>query len=126
MFKSNRKFKLWDCRVSHNQVLIRSPSTPDISTNVDLVFWGVEFISIPTSFDGLQIVRGVSTKDAGFEFSPSTNGEVFLIETAGRRFVVVAAGCKVLENALDIFESSLEGFAATDENRDLGEVLAHS
>ena len=126
MFKSNRKFKLWDCRVSHNQVLIRSPSTPDISTNVDLVFWGVEFVSLPTSFDGLEIDRGESTKQAGSEFSPSANGEVFLIDTGGKKFAVVAAGCKVLENALNIFESSLEGFSATDQNRDLGEVLAHS
>jgi hypothetical protein len=36
--------------------------------------------------------------------------QVFVIESGGRRYVVVAAAVKVLENDLDIFESSLERF----------------
>ncbi|MHC2067785.1 hypothetical protein ACYFX5_09955 [Bremerella sp. T1] len=124
MFKSDRNFRLWDFRVSHNQLLIRSPSTREISTNVDLVFWGVEFMSIPTALNGLEITRTESKNDDGLNFKPPSNGSMFLIETASTKNVVVAAGCKVLKNTLDIFDSSLEGFAATDQNRDLGEVLA--
>ena len=124
MFQSDRKFKLWDYRVSHNQALIRSPRSPDISTNVDLVFWGVEYLSVPSTFDGIAMTKADAMAANGF--TPSSNGDVFVIETSGESFVIVAAGCKVLENGMDIFESSLEGFAATDENRDLGNVLAHS
>ena len=112
MFQSDRQFRLWDYKVSHNQALIRSPRKPDTATNIDVIFWGVERLNLPTNFDGLRISKG--------------GGNEFVIETKEKRFVVVAGGCKVLENELDIFESSLEGFAATDETRDLGSVLAHS
>ncbi len=112
MFQSDRKFRLWDYKVSHNQALIRSPRKPDIATNVDIVFWGVERLDLPTNLDGLQMSKG--------------DDDEFIIESGGQRFVVVADGCKVLENGLDIFESSLEGFASTDDERDLGNVLAHS
>ncbi len=125
MFQSNRKFKVWDYRVSHKQVLIRSPQTPDNeATNVDLVFWGVELLSIPSEFDGVLMSKGDLAEIV--DFTPTENGDVFVIETNNRRFVIVARGCKVLENELDIFDSSLEGFAATEEGRNLGNVLAHS
>jgi hypothetical protein len=126
MFTSDRRFKLWDCRVSHNQLLIRSPATPEIPTNIDVIFWGVEFVSVPTNLNGLAIERQSDGSNIGIPISPSPNGERFLIESNGKCFAVVAAGFKVLENSLDIFESSLEGFAATQAGRDLGNVLAHS
>lgn len=112
MFSSERRFRLWDYKVSHKQLLIRSPRGADVETNVDLVFWGVERMDLATSFDGLVL----STTDEGH----------FQIQTDGKFFQVVASGFKVLENSLDIFDSSLEGFAATSENRDLGTLLAHS
>jgi hypothetical protein len=40
--------------------------------------------------------------------------QVFVIESAGRRYVVVAAAVKASENDLDIFESSLEPFWASE------------
>lgn len=126
MFKSNRRFRLWDSRVSHDQLLIRSPATPEIATNIDIVFWGVEFISFPTLFRGPEIERGSDERDAGLISVQPTNGELFVIVSDEKRFAIVAAGFKVLENTLDIFESSLEGFAATESGRDLGKVLAHS
>ena len=126
MFTSDRRFKLWDCRVSHNQLLIRSPATPEITSNIDVIFWGVEFVSMPTTLNGLAIERRSDGKDIGIPISPSPNGERFLIQSDGKCFAVVVAGFKVLENSLDIFDSSLEGFAATQAGRDLGNVLAHS
>lgn len=126
MFNSDRRFKLWDYRVSHNQLLIRSPATPDIPTNIDVVFWGVEFVSVPTAFIGLTIERSFEGSDIRILITPSPNGEKFVVASHGTQYVIVAAGCKVLENSLDIFDSSLEGFAATQSDRDLGNVLAHS
>jgi hypothetical protein len=40
----SRRFQLWEYRVSHGSLLVRSPKGPDATTNVDLVFDGVEYI----------------------------------------------------------------------------------
>lgn len=125
VFQSHRRFRLWDCSPSHDQVLIRSPATRETPTNIDIVFVGVEFMSLATSFDGLTITRETSAQNAGVKFSPSANGTVFLLRTSDQAFAIVAVGGQVLENALGIFESSLEAFSATDSNRDVGRVLAH-
>lgn len=112
MFKSERKFRIWDYKVSHSQLLIRSPQSADVATNIDLVFWGVERIDLPTSFQGVVMLREVDG--------------LIHIQSGGQSYRVAAGGFKVLENTLDIFESSLEGFAATEEQRNIGDVLAHS
>lgn len=112
MFVSERKFRMWDYRVSHNQLLIRSPQTPDISTNVDIVFWGVDRVDLPTAFNGLELIK--------------RGEEDFSIGTDSGEYSILASGCKVLENELDIFESSLESFASSEAEKDLGNVLAQS
>ena len=125
MFQSDRHFQLWDYRVSHRQLLIRSPQSPGISTNIDLVFWAVEMLSVPSSFKGLEMRKGDISDAARLSVSPSSDVSVFIIETDEQTFAIAAGGCKVFENELDIFESSI-GFSAADEGRDLGNVLAHS
>lgn len=126
MFKSCRKFQLWDYHVSHKQALIRSPVSPGFATNIDVVFWGVESLYLPTSLDGMCVGMTEAIGNIPLPIMLSMNGKLFEIKTGEHNFCVVAAGCKVLENYLDIFESSLEGFAATNQSRDLGVVLAHS
>jgi hypothetical protein len=128
-FSSDRSFRLWDYSVSHKQMLLRSPKSPEVAMNVDIVLWGVEYLDLATSLQGLTIVsptREDVTRAAqamGGEVDPS---HVHCFASEGRRFFVVADGYKVLRNDLDIFESSLEYFAGTDPSRDLGDVLAHS
>lgn len=120
MFESARRFRLWEYRVSHNQLLIRSPKNSDFSTNIDLVFWGVEFLKIPSSFNGLSVRKGSKSDDR----LNVKEIDSFIFESSGQEFFLEAGGCKILENELDIFEASLEGFAATDENRDIGREIA--
>jgi hypothetical protein len=129
LFVSDRRFRLWDYNVSHNQMLIRSPKSVDVGTNVDIVMWGIEYIDIITTLDGLTMAiasleeRRRAEQSLGKDLESS---QALCFISGGTRFIVVAAGFKVLENDLDIFDSSLEYFAGTDPARTLGIVLAHS
>lgn len=128
-FRSDRYFQLWDYSVSHKQMLLRSPKSPDVAMNFDIVLWGVEYIDLATSLQGLSITSPTcedvtrAGQAMGYTVDPS---HVHCFASGDRRFVVVAHGYKVLRNDLDIFESSLEYFAGTDPSRNLGEILAHS
>jgi hypothetical protein len=128
-FDSERRFRLWDYNVSHKQMLLRSPKSPDAATNLDIVMWGVEYLDLATSLDGVRMASASREEVERAERAlgrPLDSSQVFGLISGDRRFIVVAAGFKVLENDLDIFDSSLEYFAGTDPGRALGTVLAHS
>jgi hypothetical protein len=63
-FTCEREFKLWDYKVSHKQLLLRSPRTPTIATNIDIVFWDVSYIAISTILNGLTLAKA-SLDDVG-------------------------------------------------------------
>jgi LmbE family N-acetylglucosaminyl deacetylase len=68
MYESERDFKLWDYRVSHAQLLLRSPMSPDRGTNVDVQFWGVPDSCVLSEAD---LERGVQMAAAAVEqFAP--------------------------------------------------------
>lgn len=128
-FVSDRRFRLWDYNVSHKQLLLRSPGSPDAGSNVDIVMWGVEYLDLPTSLDGVAMASASAEELGRAEraLGKAVDGSrVFCLVSGDRRSVVVAGGFKVLENELDPFESSLEYFAGTDPARALGTLLAHS
>ncbi|MFI1745530.1 hypothetical protein [Thalassobellus sediminis] len=63
-YQSNRKFRIWHYIVSHSTLIIRSekqyedveyPVKYDPNCTLDIELSGVEFISLPDSFDGLKI-----------------------------------------------------------------------
>jgi hypothetical protein len=110
---NDRTFKLWDYRVSHNQLLLRSPKTEAMPTNIDIAFVGVEYLDLPTQLTNLVLVPAESADlDRANEVlgKVGLESEVFVIQAANRRHIVVAVAMKILENDLDIFESSLEKF----------------
>ncbi len=128
-YSSDRRFKIWDYNVSHNQLLLRSPRTPEINTNIDFVFWGVEYIDLPTSFVGISLEPPERADMFNVERSigkPCDISGVYCVVSGEQRHFVLASGFKVLENQLDIFETSLYYFSGTDKKRDIGETLAHS
>ncbi len=55
VFKSDRYFKFWEYIISHGSLLLRSPATNGYDTNIDVIVKGMEYISIPYSFDGIEI-----------------------------------------------------------------------
>jgi hypothetical protein len=126
---SDRRFRLWDYNISHKQMLLRSPKSPDADANVDIVMWGVEYVDLATSLDGVRMASASCEELKRVEQALGKaldSSQVFCFISGDRRFIVVAAGFKVLRNDLDIFDSSLEHFAGTDPARTLGTVLAHS
>ena len=108
MFNSKRVFQIWDYSVSHGQLLLRSAKADEHATNIDIVFWGVRAINLDAVLKGVALAR-------------TDNG--YRIESNDRTQVVTAAGCKVFENSIDIFTSTLVDFSAV-EQIDRGKLLA--
>lgn len=106
--ESSRRFQLWEYRVSHGALLIRSPKGPQESNNIDVVFDGVEYIDCPRMLRGLLLTEG-SAEDlhvlarAFGEVHPPNR--VFVLTTGGIAYHVVASSCRIEENQADIFDS---------------------
>lgn len=114
-----RTFRVWDLRVSHDQLLLRSPKNESHPSNIDIIFVGVEYIGIPTMFRGLRIDAPTDDDCKAAEHalgaSIAAPNRVYVLENNGHRHIIVAAGMKMYENELDIFESSLESFSGKGE-----------
>ncbi|GHH66490.1 hypothetical protein GCM10017772_06500 [Promicromonospora soli] len=109
----DRRFQLWEYRVSHGGLLIRSPRGPNEAANVDLVFDGVEFISCPRLMRGLRLDSADANdmrrvRDAtGREIGP--RDEVFVLVSQGSRHLVVASSLRTDWHSRDIFDSPFSG-----------------
>jgi hypothetical protein len=128
-FVSDRLFQIWDYNVSHSQMLLRSPVSPGDIRNIDIIFWGIDYLGIPSKFQGIEVCEATAEEMAAIH---STVGQkyvkprVYCLSTGGARFFVAAVGFKILENDLDLFESSLEYFLPDRPTKVSGELLAHS
>jgi hypothetical protein len=104
----DRRFQFWEYKVSHGSLLVRSPKNLENVVNVDLMFAGVEFVSIPRHMNGIALEEGTSVD---IEAVSKMHGQrerssnVFTIVSEGYRYFVVAAGCKVAETTMDIFDT---------------------
>lgn len=129
IYSSERWFQIWDYTVSHQQLLLRSPVTIDLPRNVDLIFLGVEYLSIPSSLRGLEFDQALPEESAevmrGLRAGSEVSG-VYTLVSEGRRFYIVAAAFRVYENDLDLFESSLEYFSDKNLSGQAGDLLVHS
>ena len=101
----SRKFQFWLFRVGHGELLVRSPRDEANSLNVDLVFVGVEYADLPRVLSGVVVTAASpdevrrAEERVGHAVEGST---VRVLETEGRRHLVVAAYFNVEENNLDI------------------------
>jgi len=106
----NRKFQLWEYSVSHGKLLIRSPKNEQEIKNIDIKFIGVDYISLPRHLREICLVEPTDDEVLRFENilnKPLLKRNIHIIESADTRHVVIAAGMKIEENLLDIFESPL-------------------
>ena len=106
----DRRFQIWEYRVSHQQLLIRSPKSQDHARNLDLIFVGVDYLALPKFMDGISIVPPDEGEMKFASAFASHVSQVIVLETGGKRHLVIAAKFRVFENDLDLFESSLESF----------------
>jgi hypothetical protein len=103
----DRRFQLWEYNVSHGSLLVRSPRGPKVDSNIDIVFVGVRFLSAPRHLRGLELDRG-SQEDIDHvmaEVGEIDPDKVFVLSSAGRRHLVLAAAHQVSEHQGNIFDS---------------------
>jgi hypothetical protein len=105
-----RRFKLWEYRVSHGSLLVRSPAGPEFDTNIDIISVGVEYISIPCYLgEILSIAEPTQDESRDAErvlqrrLTPPLRAWIFECQTG--RFMLVGVSLKVQEHHGDIFES---------------------
>jgi hypothetical protein len=103
----DRRFKVWEFRVSHGSLLIRSPKGGELARNVDIVFVGVDYLALPRVLDGVTVEHGRPTDSALLVGAPAgdQHQRVFVLSSGGHRHVVVAVACRVSETDVDIFDS---------------------
>ncbi len=104
----DRRFQIWEYRVSHGSLLVRSPKGPRNPTNVDLVFVGVEYLALPRLLRGVMLVNGTEVDRATVSelFGPVDDpDQVFILISQSSRFPVVAVACQAREHDFDIFQS---------------------
>src|SRR5262245_45789885 len=109
----SRRFRLWDYNVSHDQLLLRSPKDERNLKNVDIIFWKVEYVELTSRLIDVQPVFPTDEEVSRLSYrlrKMINKNDIHVLESHEGRSVVVAAGYKVVENELDIFESSLEFF----------------
>jgi hypothetical protein len=123
-FTRGRQFQLWEYRVSHGSLLIRSPAGPGRETSVDIICTGLEYLAAPrhlgeiTVSEATQIELDRLQKILGSRFSPP-------LESLGERFLIVAASLKVQEHLGDIFESPFDYGGMTVNERLFAAGAAH-
>ena len=111
IFNTKRYFTISDYFPSHKQLLIRSSKTNENSKNIDVVFFGVNYLQIPTSFKGMSI--DVLDKDDLIitkeleTFRNLGNNYIFKISSEKSISFLVASFVRVFENSLEFNETSL-------------------
>jgi hypothetical protein len=104
----DRTFQLWQYRVSHGELLVRSPKDSSHARNADIMFVGVEYLELPRFLPRLHldepndedIVRAQARLGKSLE-----HNHVFVLCSQDRRFIVVAAAMKCGESDMDIFNT---------------------
>jgi hypothetical protein len=98
---------MWEYRVSHGLLLIRSPQSASENKNLDIICVGVEYLELPRFIHGIEILGPTVEEVQKLEDIVGKNldvSSILIIVSSGRRFPIVAARFKVYENDKDIFE----------------------
>ena len=105
LYKSDRTFKIWGFTVSHNSLLMRSPMkfedevgyNSDFSYNLDIEFWDVTYIGIPSTLNGL-----ILSESDGHSLLKGIDGnllkhdrKVFEFQTKNNKYSIIAGGLLV-------------------------------
>ncbi len=103
----DREFKIWEYRVSHRSLLIRSPKGTGVKRNVDLVFVGVDYMALPSRLHGVLLDFGTDDDRMSVTALTGENypGQVYVLVSEDCRHLVFAATCQVGENDKDIFDT---------------------
>ncbi len=106
-----RNFQLWEYKVSHGALLIRSPKKGDMKQNIDIKFYGVEYVSAPRHLNEISIEP---PNDEDLESIEKVLGEkiprekVSIIVSGENRYSIVSSAQMINSNELGIFDSPFE------------------
>lgn len=107
-YSSKRKFRIWVYTVSHSSLLLRSEMkypdqdeySEETSYNIDLEFWAVSYMNIPTDLLSLSI-----KEIAAEELPQKINTEllmfdmrIFELESKESKYYIIAGGVLIGEN----------------------------
>lgn len=107
----DRQFQTWFYRVSHGELLIRSPRSASNLENIDLMFFGVVYMALPRFLPVLDICSPTDEEIVNVRAIVGVHAEhssVFVLRCRGDRFLVAAASMRVNVNQLDIFDLPFE------------------
>ena len=113
IFTSDRYFTLFDFRLSHSQLLLRSSKTDRHENNIDIIIFDVQFLEMPISFWGILIEdqTDVYIDNTQFvkykKYIETDSSRIFSIKTKDNIFHIVASYLKIYENQLEFHETSL-------------------
>ena len=112
IFRSDRAFRLWDVNPTHIRVLIRSAPerAQGQDQNIDLQFQFSTYMDIPSMFPGIAIRAATSDERKriiGRLPKSYPDDKVFVIETNGMEYHIVALSLWVEENTLPPMQSSI-------------------
>jgi hypothetical protein len=82
--------------------------------NLDVAFFGVNFVSIPSALEGLEVTDAEATeipRAASRFLDEVEGGKAYALLSGGERHVVCAAGITVGANRLDYRETELDFMA---------------
>ena len=104
---SARRFQMWEYHVSHGRLLLRSPKSERVPTNLDIEFIGVEYLALPRHLVGLEVREASPAElDAFREVREVVAPDrLFTLTSEGLSHSVVAVSYRVTENDMDIFET---------------------
>lgn len=99
----DRTFRLWAYTVSHSTLLVRSVASPANPHNIDVVFYDVGLLQLPTTLVELTISE---ERGRSLEGPPegSQHRTTYVLESEGRTHIVEAAKCRVSQNTVDRFD----------------------
>jgi hypothetical protein len=105
---NGREFQLWEYRVSHGSLLIRSPAGPGFETSIDIICVGVEYLAAPRHLGEITVSEATGAEIERLEEilgKKLLSSRVWALQGSRQRSFVVAAALKVQEHQGDIFDS---------------------
>jgi hypothetical protein len=108
-YTSSQVFTWFDYQVGHQGLLLRANGNSDHEIgNVDLIFDGVTYVSLPTVLSGVEVSVDRSPENSILKsLNACPEDKVYLISSKGQAYFVVANSFIAIENNLSWHISSL-------------------
>jgi hypothetical protein len=111
LYYSDQAFSLWDFNISHQILLLRSNGFGhEKFKNIDVIFWNVSFVNIPTCMNGIEIFELQSGDYHKYELPFSkmlSTDSLFIIKSEEKEYIIGADLLNVYYNELNFSTSSI-------------------